>query len=69
MVANSLSTQNRLQEPVLEHEIRLKAYDLYKRRGSKDGRALDDWLQAEYEVLQQRGAVGLALPSKRLPYR
>jgi len=56
-------------EVILEHEIRMRAYELYKRRGSRDGRALDDWLQAEYEVLHQRGAVGLAKPSNRAPYR
>jgi hypothetical protein len=54
---------------ILEHEIRIRAFELYKRRGSRDGRALDDWLQAEYEVLHQRGAVGLSKPSNRAPYR
>jgi hypothetical protein len=56
-------------EPMLEHEIRIRAYDLYERRGAGDGHALDDWLQAEDEVLRQRGTVGLAKPSERAPYR
>ena len=51
-------------EPMLEHEIRLRAYDLYERRGAAVGHALDDWLQAEYEVLRERWAVGLAVASK-----
>jgi hypothetical protein len=38
-------------EPILEHEIRIRAYDLYERRGKRDGRALDDWLKAEAEIL------------------
>jgi hypothetical protein len=50
---------------MLEHEIRIRAYDLYERRGAGDGHALDDWLQAEYEVLRQRGTVGFAKPSER----
>lgn len=54
---------------MLEHEIRLRAYDLYERRGGAEGHALDDWLQAEYDVLRQRGTVGLAVPSKRATYR
>jgi hypothetical protein len=39
------------QEPILEPEIRIRAYDLYEQRGKLDGHALEDWLQAESEVL------------------
>jgi DUF2934 family protein len=67
-ISASLTTAKSI-EPMLEHEIRLRAYDLYERRGGTDGHALDDWLQAESEVLRERGAVGLAAPSKRAPYR
>jgi Protein of unknown function (DUF2934) len=38
-------------EPILEHEIRIRAYCLYEQRGKRDGRALDDWLKAETEIL------------------
>ena len=38
-------------EPILEHEIRIRAYDLYEKRGKRDGRALNDWLKAEAEIL------------------
>jgi Protein of unknown function (DUF2934) len=31
-------------------EIRVRAYELYERRGKLDGHALDDWLQAEAEL-------------------
>jgi Protein of unknown function (DUF2934) len=34
-----------------EDEIRRRAYELYEQRGRVDGYALDDWLQAEAEVL------------------
>jgi hypothetical protein len=56
-------------EPMLEHEIRIRAYELYERRGAREGHALDDWLEAECEVLRQRGIVGLAPPGKRVVYR
>jgi len=39
-------------EPLVEHEIRLRAYDLYEQRGRADGHALEDWLQAEAEILR-----------------
>lgn len=30
--------------------IQQRAYDLWRERGSRDGGAIDDWLQAEAEV-------------------
>ena len=69
MATNTLFATAGPIEPMLEHEIRIRAYELYERRGAREGHALDDWLEAEYEVLRQRGVVGLAVPSKRLVYR
>jgi hypothetical protein len=43
--------QDRLIEPMVEHEIRLRAYYLFLRRGKGDGHAMDDWLEAECEVV------------------
>ena len=40
-----------LPEPILEHEIRLRAYKLYAQRGMAEGHALQDWLYAEAELL------------------
>jgi hypothetical protein len=40
-----------LPEPMLEHAIRLRAYDLYAERGMADGHADQDWLVAEAELL------------------
>jgi hypothetical protein len=36
-----------------EEKIRFRAYELFQKRGGQHGRALDDWLQAEAEFLQQ----------------
>lgn len=44
----------KMVEPTLEHEVRLRAYDIYCGRGKRDGHALDDWLQAEREVLRAK---------------
>ncbi len=35
----------------LEYEIRLRAYDLYERRGCAPGQEEQDWFAAEREVL------------------
>jgi hypothetical protein len=39
--------------PDLQEQIRLRAYGLYEQRGT-EGNELDDWLQAESEVTQQK---------------
>lgn len=36
----------------IENRIRYRAYQLYEQRGKVDGFALDDWFQAEAEVLR-----------------
>lgn len=36
----------------LEELIQRRAYELYVERGNQSGSELDDWLQAEEEVLQ-----------------
>jgi hypothetical protein len=35
----------------VEEQIRVRAYELYVQRGSASGSELEDWLQAEEEVL------------------
>lgn len=37
-----------------EEEIRLRAHELYEARGREDGHELDDWLQAEAEILGRK---------------
>jgi hypothetical protein len=39
-----------------EEKVRQRAQQLYEKRGSAPGHALDDWLQAERELLAQREA-------------
>ena len=38
----------------LEHQIRLRAQQLYEEGGREDGHALDDWLRAEAEIMQKK---------------
>lgn len=45
--------RDRPVEPIVEHEIRLRAYDLFLQRGRADGHALEDWLKAEHEIVRQ----------------
>lgn len=53
MIAKSRSRQPRAtQSTDIEDRIRHRAYQLYEQRGGVDGFALDDWLQAEAEVLR-----------------
>ena len=48
-------TPTAINEPQeLEHEIRLRAQELYEARGREDGHALDDWLRAEAEIMQKK---------------
>jgi hypothetical protein len=36
---------------LLEERIRRRAFEIYQRRGGQQGSDLDDWLQAEKEIL------------------
>jgi hypothetical protein len=58
MIMNSFSMTQ--PEPMLQHEIRMRAYDLYERRGANGEHALDDWLQAEAEVLREKCAANFS---------
>jgi len=52
----ALPTETRATEsPVdIQEQVRRRAFDLYKQRGREDGHDLDDWLQAESELVQNR---------------
>ena len=41
----------RLSQPEVEEAIRRRAYELYEQRGRADGFELNDWVQAESEVV------------------
>ena len=47
-------TQVTKSAPDLQEQVRSRAYDLYEQRGREDGHDLEDWLQAESEVTQQK---------------
>jgi len=55
MTAKSKSLEPRSLKPVhsgdIEEQIRRHAYELYEQRGKVDRFALDDWLEAEREIL------------------
>jgi hypothetical protein len=38
----------------LQHEIRLRAHELYEARGREDGHELEDWLRAEEEITEKK---------------
>ncbi len=49
-----------------EEQIRRRAYEIYLQRGCQPGHDRDDWLQAEYELMQLpiRKIAELAPPRK-----
>jgi len=55
MTEKSKSREPRPRKPNLptdvEQQIRRRAYELYEQRDRVNGFALDDWLQAETEIL------------------
>jgi hypothetical protein len=44
--------QHGLMLDLIERKIRLRAHQLYEERGYVEGHAVEDWLQAESEVLK-----------------
>lgn len=45
--------QELIEGPSREDLIRRRAYDLYERNGCVEGRAMEDWLEAEAELDRQ----------------
>ena len=53
----TLSKETRATEsPVddIREQVNRRAFELYEQRGRQDGHDLEDWLQAESELVQQR---------------
>lgn len=40
-----------LRSPELEEQIRTRAYEIYEQRGRDEAHDIDDWLQAESELM------------------
>ncbi|MGH9544720.1 MAG: DUF2934 domain-containing protein [Terriglobales bacterium] len=38
----------------IEHQIRLRAYQLYEARGCEGGHEVEDWLRAEEEITNNK---------------
>jgi len=59
MIAKSRSRQRRAAKTArstdIEDRFRQRAYQLYEQRGTVDGFALDDWLQAEARGITPAG--------------
>ena len=51
---NQIPTKVTKSTPDLQEQIRRRAHELYEQRGRDEGHELDDWLQAESEVTQQK---------------
>lgn len=51
MPARARATKPPIEMLPREERIRRRAYELYLRRGNQPGSEIDDWLQAEEEVL------------------
>jgi hypothetical protein len=50
--ASTLTRETELSDTDLQHQcIALRAYELYEARGHVDGFDVEDWLQAEREIL------------------
>ena len=43
-----------IERDVIEEKVRQRAYELFQQRGCEDGHAMEDWLQAEAEILKER---------------
>jgi len=52
MPAPARAKETTIEALPLEERIRRRAYELYVQRGNQSGSELDDWLQAEEEILQ-----------------
>lgn len=50
----ALQPLNLVSEQRMEETIRIRAYQLFEQRGRADGNDLDDWLQAEAEVMGRK---------------
>ena len=51
---SSTKTQTPISTVDVQEQVRRRAFELYELRGREDGHDLDDWLQAESEIVQQR---------------
>ena len=48
-------------------EIELRAYQIYVERGGAQGNDLEDWLQAEFELIEKYGKTGRTAKETGVP--
>lgn len=54
MSATKMAAAVTTQQVPIDEQIRKRAHELYLKRGDQPGSEVDDWLQAEREVLQRQ---------------
>lgn len=59
MSAPSLARQTSIEPLPLEEQIRRRAYELYVQRGNQAGSDIEDWLQAQAEILRAEKDAGV----------
>lgn len=59
--------QQALMTELLERKIRLHAQHLYDQRGQTEGQALNDWVQAETQVLESTSLAPLYKKNRNAP--
>jgi hypothetical protein len=63
LVAVDIETRRKKQQTMMvqlvERKVRSRAKQLYETRGQEDGQALQDWFQAESEVLDKNAVAPL----------
>jgi DUF2934 family protein len=52
------SGQQTAERHPTHEEIELRAYQIYVERGGAQGSDLEDWLQAEFELIEEYGKTG-----------
>ncbi len=57
--------QQQLMTELIERKIRLHAEHLYNQRGKAEGHALQDWIEAESQVLENSILAPLYLKTRR----
>lgn len=57
--------QQKLMLELLEKRIRSRAQELFEQRSQDSGTALEDWLEAEREILQRNSLAALYRRSRR----
>jgi outer membrane protein TolC len=60
LIPQEVPTEAPVTAAELEEKIKRRAYELYEQRGRIHGFDVDDWLQAENEVLDARDLVTAA---------